>query len=224
MNWLLVALWGGAVGLDATSVVQAMISRPFVATTVTGVIVGRPVEALAIGITLEIFSLVILPIGAARYPESGVGAVAATVAYAWSAAPPFDTGALVLAVVFGLVWERIAGLSVTALRQLNSRLVAAAPARGRLGPGRLERLHLAAIALDGARAVGIVLLGSLIGGLLVQLLTPHWWLTDATTLGIISVAAATVLGATLSLFSGWSSRYLVALIGVLCGLVFLYYR
>ncbi len=224
MNWLLVALWGGAVGLDATSVFQVMISRPLVAATVTGLILGRPAEAVVIGIILEIFALVILPIGAARYPESGVGAVAAAFADAETAGPGLTPAILLLAVVYGLTWERVAGASVTALRRANERLVADAPGRGEFGPNRLERLHLGAIALDGGRAVGVVLAGAWLGRWLLAALGPYWWIDGNTTLRVLAVATATLLGATLSLFSGWSARRLALALGVLCGLILLLYR
>ena len=76
MSWLAVALWGGAVGLDATSFPQVMISRPIVAAAVTGLLLGEPLAGIGVGVILELFALVILPIGAARYP---------TMCAAWSA-------------------------------------------------------------------------------------------------------------------------------------------
>ena len=82
MSWLAVSALGGLVGVDATTVAQTMISRPIIAATLTGVVVGRPAEALFLGAMLELFALVILPVGAARYPESGTAAVAAFAAYA----------------------------------------------------------------------------------------------------------------------------------------------
>src|SRR5690606_31658627 len=81
VNWLAITLWGGAVGMDATSFPQVMVSRPIVAAPVTGLLLGRPLEGVAVGALLELFALVILPIGAARYPESGTAAVAATAGY-----------------------------------------------------------------------------------------------------------------------------------------------
>ena len=75
MSWLIAALLGGFVGLDATSFPQVMISRPVVAGVLTGVLFGRPAEGLAVGFLVEAFSLIILPIGAARYPDSGTATV-----------------------------------------------------------------------------------------------------------------------------------------------------
>ena len=83
MNWLGVVLLGGIAGVDATSVAQTMISRPFIVATLTGLLVGRPEEGLILGAILELFALVILPVGAARYPEAGTAAVAATAGVAF---------------------------------------------------------------------------------------------------------------------------------------------
>ena len=81
MNWLTVSAFGGIVGVDATSFAQTMISRPLMAATITGFLMGRPTEGLFLGSLLELFAIVILPVGAARYPETGTAGVAATAAY-----------------------------------------------------------------------------------------------------------------------------------------------
>jgi PTS system mannose-specific IIC component len=224
MTWLLVALWGTVVGLDATSAVQSMVSRPLVAATVTGLIIGEPAEAVLVGIILELFSLVILPIGAARYPESGTGAVAAAFAYGGVAAPASVPGLLLLAVVFGLFWERLAGLSVVALRRINGWLVAEAPARAVPSARRLERLHLAALALDGVRAGVIVLGGAFFGQLLLTWLGPYWSFDGEITLRALAIAGATMLGATLSLFGGWTARRSAFIVGIICGSILLLVR
>lgn len=221
MNWILLALWGGAVGLDGTSVIQAMISRPIVAALVTGMIVGHPAEALMIGVTLEIFSLVILPIGAARYPESGVGAVVAVASYPVSVGVTSPVGGLFLAIFFGLVWEQLAGGSVTLLRRLNAVILTDMPTRSTRRSRSLERRHLSAIGIDGLRAVGLVLLGAATGRWLLGALGPLWWLPDDVTSGILVVAVTTVLGATITIFGGWTRRKLVAILGVLCGFMIL---
>lgn len=224
MNWLLIALWGGAVGLDGTSALQVMVSRPLVAATVTGAILGRPAEALVLGIILELFSLVILPIGAARYPESGVSAVIAAFVYVEAAEVGFAPAALVLAVVYGLVWEWVAGGSVNLLRRANEWLMADAHLRRPVGAARLQRLHLSAIALDGVRAIAIVLLGSWLGHWVLATVQRFWWPDGVLTSRIMAIAAATILGATLTLFGGWSSRRLVFTFGILCGLTLLLFR
>ncbi|HWV56262.1 MAG TPA: PTS sugar transporter subunit IIC, partial [Longimicrobiales bacterium] len=82
MNLPLLLVLGGFIGLDATSAPQLMISRPIVAATLSGLAFGHPAEGMLLGVILEAFSLVILPVGAAKYPESGTAAAAAAAAYA----------------------------------------------------------------------------------------------------------------------------------------------
>jgi PTS system mannose-specific IIC component len=83
-NVLLLGLWGVVVGLDTTSVAQTMLSRPLVAGTIAGAIVGDPGGGLMMGVILEFFAFEVLPVGAARYPDYGLGAVAAVAVVAGS--------------------------------------------------------------------------------------------------------------------------------------------
>ena len=83
-NVLLLGLWGVLVGIDMTSVAQTMLSRPLVAGTVAGLIVGDPAGGLMMGVLLEFFALDVLPVGASRYPDYGLGAVVAVAVVAGS--------------------------------------------------------------------------------------------------------------------------------------------
>lgn len=83
-NVLILGLWGVLVGLDMTSVAQTMLSRPLVAGTVAGLIVGDPAGGLMMGVLLEFFALEVLPVGASRYPDYGLGAVVAVAVVAGS--------------------------------------------------------------------------------------------------------------------------------------------
>lgn len=224
MSWLVVAIWGGLVGLDGTSFPQIMISRPLVAGTLTGAFLGRPIEGLAIGSLLEIFSFVILPIGAARYPESGTAAVAAAAAYGEAAGPGVEVHLILLAVVFALTWERIAGATVTALRRVNERLISQAPERGPMGAARLEWLHLTALGLDFARAASVVLAGAAVGLALLRGLGPFWSLGEYPVVGVLDVAGATLLGAAVNLFGGWNERRVAIALGIVCGSLLLLVR
>lgn len=221
MSWLAVAAWGGAVGLDAASLLQVMVSRPLVAGPVTGVLLGRPLAGIAIGVLLELFALVILPIGAARYPDSGTAAVAAAAGYAGTAGADLRPDLLLLAVVFGLVWERVGGASVNALRRLNERLMTGAEERRPLTAGRLERLHLAALALDFARGAAVAAGGAALAAALLRSAGTSVVLGAGTALGVLGVASAAMAAAAASLFGGWSHRRLALALGVLCGLVLL---
>lgn len=224
MNWFLIAAWGTIVGLDATSFPQAMVSRPLVAATLTGLLVGRPAEALAIGAVLEAFALVVLPIGAARHPESGTAAVAGTAAYMATTGPDLAPVALFLAVVFALVWERVSGASVDLLRRFNVRLVGGWIEHGPATPGMLERRHVGAMVIDGLRGAVVTLGGALAATALLRWLTPVWNLDSVFPLGLLAVAGTVMFGAALPLFGGWSERRLAFLLGILCGSILLLVR
>src|SRR5690606_27595587 len=225
MNWVALVLWGGWVGADTTSFAQVMISRPIVAATGAGLILGRPVEGLTVGVLLEIFALIILPIGAARYPEYGTAAVAACAGYVHAVTEGAPAaGALFLAVAFGLLWERVAGATVTALRRANERLVAGAAEQGAFTAGRLERLHLAALGADFARAALLVRGGRGRALLLLRFAGPVWAIGESATAGALAVAAATMLAGRQALVDGWAGRRVTFGLGLLCGLAILLSR
>lgn len=224
MTLLAVVLWGVVVGLDGASVIQSMISRPIFAATVTGAILGHPLEGLALGVVLEIFALLVLPIGAARYPESGIGSVAGVWSLLSVDSTALTAAPLLLATAFALGWERVAGGSVILLRRINERLIADAQGRGPVGPGRLQRLHIGAIGVDGARAGIVTLTGALLGGWLVGGLSRFWGLGDEAPARALVIALAITLGATLSLFGADRRARLLLLAGVACGLVILALR
>ncbi len=216
ISWLTVAVVGALVGLDSTAFPQAMFSRPLVAGTLGGLAFGHPFQGLLVGAALEVFALIILPVGAARYPEAGTGAVAA--AAACVEAGPFRPAAvlLLLAVVFGLAWERVAGFSVILLRRENERLVAR-DAREPPGAEDVERRHLGAMAIDLLRGALIALAGSLVGSLLLRLLGPLWALGAATAEGLLAVALTGMAAAALPLFGGFRDRRVVFVAGLVCG-------
>lgn len=216
MNWFLLALLGGFVGLDGTSFPQAMFSRPIVAGALAGALMGSPVEGIMIGAILEVFDVAILPIGAARYPEGGPAAVAAAGAYvAATPATAMAPGMLLMAVVFGLVWERVAGASVVLSRRVNGAVLA------RVVMDRadhvVERRHVAAIGFDFLRAAFVAVTGAAAGYILLTTLGPYWVTGPTLTLSAIVIASAVVLGGALTVFGGWAERRNVFILGVLCG-------
>src|SRR5690606_26006155 len=153
--WLL--LLGGWMAVDGTSVGQFMVSRPLVAATLAGGVAGDPVAGLAVGLMLELFHLAVLPVGAARFPESGPAAVVAGAMHVMAAGVP---GALLMTVAFALAWEWVGGASLRAARQINVRIVS-----GPDGHARAEQLqlrHLAAIGIDFVRGMIVVKVGLLI--------------------------------------------------------------
>jgi len=107
------------VGLDLVSVGQIMISRPLVAATVGGLILGDPVSGATIGILLELFALEVLPVGASRYPDYGPASVAAA-AVAASGDPLRHVG---LAATAGLIVAYASEFTILELRRRNSQAV-----------------------------------------------------------------------------------------------------
>ena len=218
MNWLVLALAGGFVGLDSTSFPQAMISRPLVAATLGGLIFGDPVTGAMLGVILEVLTFVVLPVGAARYPESGTAAAAAAAALVHTGASWADTPLLLMAALFALGWERVAGLTVVLGRKVNERFVADIPA-ATSAERAVVRAHMLALGFDWLRGAACVLVGALAGSLLLRLFGPLLQLDTNTAGGVIAVAATALAGAGLSLFGGWRERRVTFGIGILCGLL-----
>jgi PTS system mannose-specific IIC component len=215
MTWLWIALLGGGIGVDSTAFPQIMVSRPLVAGALAGLLFGRPYEGMLLGALLEVFHIATLPIGAARYPEAGTAAVSGASAYL-VVAPTLEAHTLMLAGVFALAWERIAGASVVLLRRTNERLVfdsAVATDPGRMIAGR----HLVALLLDFVRGAIVTMVGALAGAALLFALAPMWGLPDYVVRSAVAVATATVLAGALVVFGGWVERKRIFLFGIVCG-------
>lgn len=215
MSWLGLGLVGGVVALDATSCAQSMISRPIVAGPFMGLVLGDPAAGAMVGAALEVFHLGILPIGAARYPEAGTAAVAATWAYASAGA--MQGSALLLAIAFALLWERLTGASVVLLRELNDRVLRAGapPPTERAVQGR----HLFAMLLDFLRGALMCLLGGAIGEAVVRLSAASWPLSETVARGLLIVALVTVGAGALTIFGGWRERWRLFVTGLTSGLL-----
>ncbi|HUL48521.1 MAG TPA: PTS sugar transporter subunit IIC [Gemmatimonadales bacterium] len=142
--------WGTLVGLDLTSVMQSMIARPIVAGAIAGAILGDLPSGLRIGVMFELLQYDILPLGASRYPEYGPATVAATAtAHLLSGALGLGLGAVV-----GLFTGLLGGVSMNAVRRLNTNAVhRAAPALEAGDTQALMRLHVASIGRDAVRAL-----------------------------------------------------------------------
>lgn len=153
---LILLAWGTLVGLDLVSVPQMMIARPIVAGPIAGVILGDVGTGLQLGVLFELFQYDILPVGAVRYPEYGPATVAAvSAAHAAAGTLGLGVGALV-----GLITAMAGGASLQAVRRLNTRAVHRAAAALESGePRTLERLHVAGILRDAARAAIVTAVG-----------------------------------------------------------------
>jgi mannose/fructose/N-acetylgalactosamine-specific phosphotransferase system component IIC len=181
-------LWGTIVGLDLVSVPQAMISRPLVAGTVAGWIVGDVDAGLRTGVLFELFALDVLPVGAVRYPDYGPATLAAV---ALAAGSPWQLG-LGLSTALGLVLALLGGWSLQLVRRSNARAIqrqAAALAAGE--SGAIRRLQYGGLLRDAARGFILTL-----GGVVVALLLKQQvQLSEQTDLALTLVAVGSAVAA-----------------------------
>jgi len=215
----LIAL-GGIVALDATSFGQLMLSRPLVAGTLAGALVGMPLEGALLGALLEALSFSILPVGAARYPEIGTATVAAvgTLGLSNAAATP---SALLLALVYGIIWQHASGISVRAGRYFNERMLHLEdPPRAHMDLV-VENRHVSTLLLDIIRGIAVTTVALFIGMPLMQLLVPLWTLPAAIATGVIATAATAVMAGAAPFFCDNRRRRMLLLAGVVCGCLLL---
>lgn len=188
------ALLGGLLGLDVVSFPQAMISRPLVAATLAGTLLGEPGAGLLCGAALELIALETLPFGASRYPEWGSASVVAGGIFAGHADQP--AGALTMAVLSGLLTAWIGGWTMVQLRQQNARWARAwrepiaAGARG-----SVVKLQLYGMTADLLR--GVLLTAIAYGGLrpLAATFLVSWGTDGRLSRAVVVGVAATVAAA-----------------------------
>ena len=188
------AMLGGLLGLDVVTFPQAMVSRPLVAATITGALVGHATSGLLVGAILELIALETLPFGASRYPEWGSAAVVGGALF--STHPSHPPGAAGLAIFGALATAWIGGWTMVKLREQNARwarsrreAIAAGSRDAVIG---LQVLGLGADVARGALLTAIALVVfSPIGEAAVGLWTVDARLTRAVVAGV----AASVTGA-----------------------------
>lgn len=216
-----VALLGGLAGLDMVSFPQAMISRPIVAATLAGAVVGAPGPGLLVGVILEMIALDTLPVGASRYPEWGSASVVGGATYAAHASAP--DGALALALIGALIVAWVGGLTMVRLRQRNGTVAARRHAALEAGSRvAVFDLQLGGLAADFIRAV--VLSGAAFAALvpLETIALAHWSAADHASRAVVVAAAASVaLGATWKLFHATIGSRWFFLGGLALGLLLL---
>ena len=201
MDIVRLGLLGGLLGLDGTAVGQFMFSRPLVAGVLAGVVAGDPVQGTIIGMILELYLLVSVPSGGARFPEAGTATVVAV-----ACAAPFDAaGAIPLAVAVGLVWGQVGGSSVDALRHWNADLVPDPDSADR--PERaVVRSHVLAIAADFVRATVVTGVGIVTGRMVLGAFAAHWPLDRPSSVGLLLVGGAVSAGILLNDLGGFRAR------------------
>jgi mannose/fructose/N-acetylgalactosamine-specific phosphotransferase system component IIC len=190
-------LLGAVCGLDVVSFPQVMISRPIVAATASAALGGHVGLGLALGATLELIALEMLPFGASRYPEWGsasvVGGALVAGVPAAGTVPAVTSAALVLAVLACLATSWVGGWTMVMLRRVNA--VWARQARPLLDAGSrsaVMSLQLRGLCADLVR-------GGALTGIALVLLTPlvdhtigHWGVDAAVSRAVVVGASATV--------------------------------
>lgn len=214
MELALIALLGGGLALDATSVGQFMLSRPLVAGALTGLMLGDPALGLLVGTLLELYLLAAFPSGGARFPEGTTATVVAVATASASSAP----GAVPVAIAVGLLWGQVGGFSITTLRKTNGFIVPE-PADSRAGVARIAAAHLTAVGLDFIRGVLITGTGVAIGRVVIARVSTPWPLGERESFALVLVGAAVSAGIMLHDLGGFRERQVLFVVGLALGIV-----
>ena len=217
-------LLGALLGLDVVSFPQAMISRPLVAATLAGWVVGVPENGLMAGAALELIALETLPFGASRYPEWGSAAVVGGALFA--SQPTGRAGALTLAVLAALATAWVGGGSMVVLRHLNARRARAARLDVDAGSWpAVRQLMLGGIALDLLRGALITLVGLLLLVPVMQAAIGGWTLGQGVSrAAAVTMLAAVAVAACWKLYHGSTTASWLFAGGLVAGLLLLALR
>jgi mannose/fructose/N-acetylgalactosamine-specific phosphotransferase system component IIC len=197
---VMLSILGGLLGLDTVSFPQAMLSRPLVAGTITGALLGHAGQGLVCGAVLELFAIDTLPFGASRYPEWGSSSVVGGGLFA--TIPSTMPGSLTTSVLAALAVAWFGGWSMVYVRVFNARL-----ARRRheaiAGGDRnaVVGLQLKGMTADLMRGIVLTAAGLVAFAPLQRLTLGAWGVTAPVSRAVVIAAAAAVsLGATYKLF------------------------
>ena len=219
-----VVLLGALLGLDVVSFPQAQISRPLVAATVAGALLGHALEGLLVGATLELIALETLPVGASRYPEWGSASVIGGALFARFG--DHGPGALAMTVLAGLATAWVGGWSMVMLRRLNG-LVArrARPAFDRGSYPAIAGVQLFGLTADFARGATLTLIAMLVFTPIVEASVASWGVDARVSRSVVvTLAVAVAAGAVWKLFHGTEYARLLFLGGLVGGLSLLALR
>jgi PTS system mannose-specific IIC component len=212
--------WGTVVGLDLVSVPQGLLSRPLVAASVAGLLVGNVTGGLLAGMVLELYALDVLPVGASRYPDYSVAAVAGGVAGALTSGPL----AVGIAGLVALPMAALGGWSLQALRRRNAVSVRRRLERVAAGDGRaIWELQRNGMLRDALRSFALAVIGIVlaVGATLLRWNTfPNARLLSWAVLG--GGIAAALGGAVRSAGRGPRRRWLA--VGLVTGTVVVMFR
>ena len=223
-NLVMLSILGGLLGLDTVSFPQAMLSRPLVAGTLTGALLGHAAQGLVLGAVLELFAIDTLPFGASRYPEWGSSSVVGGGLFATM--PGTTPGSLTTSVLAALAVAWVGGWSMVYVRVFNARLARRrheAVARG--DRNAVVGLQLKSMTADLVRGTALTAAG-LVAFAPVQRAALGAWGVEApvSRAVVIAAAAAVSLGATYKLFHAVPGFLWQFLLGLTTGLAILVLR
>lgn len=155
------AVLGAVLGLDVVSFPQAMVSRPIVASTLAGALIGQSGRGLMMGVALEFFALESMPFGASRYPEWGSASVVGGVLFAQTA--DGTAAAMMVAALAALLTASLGGSSMVLMRRANAVWARRQQARISRGSGSaVVALQLVGMTSDLLRGGVLTLLALLV--------------------------------------------------------------
>lgn len=199
-DFVMLVVLGGVLGLDTVSFPQAMLSRPIVASTLAGMLLGDPARGLLLGATLELFAVDTLPFGASRYPEWGSSSVVGSGLIV--ASQDLGAGALTTAVLASLMIAWTGGWSMMYVRKFNAWLARRhheAVVHG--DRDAIVGLQFSGILADLVRGAMLTAAGLLVLAPLRQASLAAWSSGGAISRAIVvATAGAVALGAAYKLF------------------------
>ena len=219
IDLLPIALLGGLLGLDVVSFPQAMISRPLVAATVAGALIGHSLSGLLVGAALELVALDTLPFGASRYPEWGSAAVVGGAIFATH--PTHPAGAMEVAIIASLSTAWIGGWTMVKLRERNALWAAQRRAALDAGArGTVIELQLLCMTADYLRGALLAAISYAVFAPLTTLSITAWG-TDArlSRAVVVTIAASVAGGAAWKIFHSVSGARWFFLGGLVVGLL-----
>lgn len=195
-------LLGAVLGLDTVCFPQAMLSRPLVAATFGGALIGSPTDGLLVGAALELIALETLPFGASRYPEWGSAAVVGGALFA--STPENPAGAMSLALIAALATAWFGGWTMVKLRQRNA--IWAAQSRGALDAGSrgaVIGLQLKGMTADLVRGFVLTIAAVALFAPLTEASLAVWTVDARVSRAVaVGIATSVAAGAAWKLFHG----------------------
>ncbi|MBN1559870.1 PTS sugar transporter subunit IIC [candidate division KSB1 bacterium] len=144
------SLWGGIVAIDTTALMQIMISRPMMACSVVGLLLGNFPLGFVMGFLVELLYISELPIGAAKFAEGNVGSTAAaTLAILTTRQlPQHYFMSIALALILFVPLSSLGGRLVLLKRKINGVIYERLIYRDLLAPRQINAAQLYGILLS----------------------------------------------------------------------------